>query len=312
MGEVARRDDDEATGTLAVPSGFDPGLDGLEDFDVTTDAVMPRLRIIGKDAVFEDNLTGETHGKIRVVLLGLVKQRILWDEDVKEGDGPLCRSNNFQEGIPFLKDFPWKASGFDRDEYDHRDAEQGQVALPCANCQLKEWGTNPSSKTPWCSEQHTFPLLMLDEDDNGMPAVLTLQRSAIKASKAYVSGFARQRIPLYTTVTEITLKAQRRGSVDYATPTIVKAGETDPAMWPSYGEQYRAIREFLTSRREASEDGDSDKAADKGRDDRGGRSRDRDDRGSRSSRDDRDDDRGRSRDREPAASARYDDEEPPF
>ena len=42
----------------------DDGMVGLEDFDATTDAVMPRLKIVGKDAQFEDNLSGERHDTI--------------------------------------------------------------------------------------------------------------------------------------------------------------------------------------------------------------------------------------------------------
>jgi len=285
----------EGSGAVAVPTD-DPWATGLEDFDVTTDAVMPRLKIIGKDATFEDNLTGERHNKITVVLLGLVKQRILWDEEVKEGDGPLCRSNNFNEGSPFAKDFPWRASKFERDDYD-KGKDGGEIILPCANCALKEWGTNPRGGTPWCSEQHTFPLLMLDEHGNTSPAVLTLQRSAIKASKSYVTGFARTRTPLYTAITEISLNAQRRGSVDYAVPSFVKASETDRDAWPEYAQQYRSIREFLTSRRTKDEDTSDDEPtsapASRGRD--------------------RDDDEPRSRrDDAPTTSTRYEDEEPPF
>jgi hypothetical protein len=281
----------EGSGTVAVPSD-DPWATGLEDFDVTTDAVMPRLRIIGKDATFEDNLTGERHSKIKVVLLGLVKQRILWDEEVKEGDGPLCRSNNFSEGEPYLKDFPWKASKFERDDYD-KGRDGGEVMLPCANCALKEWGTNPRGGTPWCSEQHTFPLLMLDEHGNTSPAVLTLQRSAIKASKSYVTGFARTRTPLYTAVTEISLNAMRRGSVDYAVPSFVKAGETDREDWSGFADQYRSIREFLTSKRSKADEQDeaSEPAAAPARSDSREESRRRD---------------------EPSPAPRYDDEEPPF
>jgi hypothetical protein len=41
---------------------------GLEDFDVT-DAVMPRLRIDGQNAVFEDNLSKATYTELDAILL---------------------------------------------------------------------------------------------------------------------------------------------------------------------------------------------------------------------------------------------------
>jgi hypothetical protein len=191
-----------------------------------------------------------------------------------------------------VKDFPWRASKFDRDEYD-KGKDGGEVILPCANCALKEWGTNPRGGTPWCSEQHTYPLLMLDEHGNTSPAVLTLQRSAIKASKSYVTGFARTKTPLYTAITEIGLNAQRRGSVDYAVPSFVKAGETDRDDWQAFAQQYRSIREFLTSRRNKDDEATTTEEAP----------------AASSRRDDRDE----RRPSEPApSSSRYDDDEPPF
>ena len=224
----------------------DDGMTGLEDFDVSTDAVMPRLKIIGKEAQFEDSLSGERFDSITAVLLGMVKQRILWAPEVDDGDGPLCRSLDFKTGLPYLKEFPWKESGFKAPAADAEDVE-----LPCNSCALKEWGTNPKGSTPWCSEQHTFPLLLLSgpDDTEGMPALLTLQRSGIKPSKAYVSSFVRSKSPLYTAVTTIGLQAQKRGTVDYAVPILRKGNATDAEMWPVYAQHYRQIRNYLQTPR---------------------------------------------------------------
>jgi hypothetical protein len=239
-------------GALAVP---DDGFTGLEDFDASTDAVMPRIKIVGKEAMFEDNLTGEKHDKISVILLGLVKQRILWDAEVEENAAPMCRSLDFQLGLP-ASDFPTKVSGFDRALVEAAQKDGGGPALPCASCNLKEWGTNPRGSTPWCSEQHTYPLLMEQGIGSGIwqPAILTLQRSGIKASKAYITGFARSRTPLYTAKTLISLQAQKRGSVDYAVPVISRAGATEQGEWPEYAQTYRNIRSFLTTPRVTDDD----------------------------------------------------------
>lgn len=248
MSEIARH---EAAST-AVATSSDSGIEGLEDFEAS-DLVMPRLRIVGKDAEFEDNLTGERHGKITVILLGLVKQRILWAPEVEDGDGPLCRSLDFHNGLPFVKEFPWKESGFDRRAAEDAAADAEHPSLACNSCALKEWGTNPKGSTPWCSEQHTYPLMLNAGEDNWMPAILTLQRSGIKASKAYTSGFARARQPLYTAVTEISLRAEKRGSVDYATPIFQKKAATEEVDYPEYAQNYRQIREFLQSQRSTEE-----------------------------------------------------------
>jgi hypothetical protein len=216
------------------------GLDtGLEDFD-TTDMVMPRLSIDHGEAVFVDNLTGERHPKLRAVVLGLIKQRILWNVDVGENEKPLCKSFDFRTGHPNGDAFPWAKSGFDR--------SQAGSTLPCDSCVLKEWDSHPQRSTPWCSEQHTFPVLMeTGEEMYGAPALLTVQRSAIKASKAFLTGFARSKTPVYTVVTELSLDPQKKGSVNYAVPRFIKVGNTRQEDWPEYAEHYRNIRSFVST-----------------------------------------------------------------
>lgn len=226
-----------------LPTAANPDLEGLdtglEDFD-TTDMVMPRLTIDHGEAKFVDNLTGEKHEKMQVVMLGLIKQRILWDTEVNDGDKPLCKSFDFRSGIPDEARFPWDASGFDKADFDEK--------LPCDACALKEWDSHPQRGTPWCSEQHTFPVLMsTGENVYAAPAILTVQRSAIKASKSYLTGFARSKTPLYTVVTEISLNAQKRGSVNYAVPSFVRVGATDDEQWSEYAQHYRTIREFIST-----------------------------------------------------------------
>lgn len=227
-----------------LPASANPDLEGLdtglEDFE-TTDMVMPRLSIDHSDAVFVDNLTGERHEKMNVVMLGLIKQRILWDDEVKEGDKPLCKSYNFKEGHPNEATFPWQAAGFDKED-------AGDGTLPCEACALKEWGSHPKRDTPWCSEQHTFAVLQdIGENNFAAPAIISFQRSAIKASKSYLTGFARSSTPLFTVVTEISLNAQKRGSVNYAVPGFARVGPTESEAWSEYAHHYRTIREFITT-----------------------------------------------------------------
>lgn len=225
-------------GESGLPAGLAEEDYGLEDFG-TEDFVMPRLNINHSEAVFVDNLTGQQYPTMTVVLLGLIKQRILWDADVDDGELPLCKSYNFNLGHPDQDRFPWKTSGFDKDALT-------DGTLPCSACQLKEWGSHPQRDTPWCSEQHTFPLL-LEVAGGHAPAILTLQRSGIKPSRAYLSAFARSKTPLFTVKTQISLTAQKRGSVNYAVPNFVKQDDTDQAEWSNFAAQYRSIRDFITT-----------------------------------------------------------------
>lgn len=213
------------------------GLTGLEDFSVE-DQVMPRLQIVHKEAKFEDSLSGMKYDELNVILLGLIKQRIMWAVDVDDGDQPLCKSYDFKTGHPNQKEFPWNETPF----------SQGDEELSCSSCPLKEWGSHPQRDTPWCSEQHTLPLLMLDEDGTPVaPALFSLQRSGIKPSRNYLSSFAQKQRPLFTVVTRLTLVAQSRGSVDYAVPKFQAGDATDTSLWRDFAEHYKTIKAYITT-----------------------------------------------------------------
>lgn len=237
-------------GGLAVPEGV---VEGLEDIE-STDLVMPRISIDHKEAKFTDNLSGQSFDKLTVVLLGLVKGRILWDESVNDGDKPLCKSFNFNEGNPDVDRFPWATSKFDQAAQVADD--DGKIVLPCVNCNLKEWGTAPQGKAPWCAEQHTYPLLMTLGDSGALgPALFTVQRTGIKPSKAYITNFQRAKTPLYTVFTELTLRPEKRGTVDYAVPSFARTVGTEQDQWPLYAQQYRSMRDFITRPPQRDDDG---------------------------------------------------------
>lgn len=231
--------------TPAIPD--DDDLTGLEDIDAR-DLVMPRINLDHQTGEFVDSLSGERNTEIEVVILGLIKQRVLWAPEVEEGAVPLCKSWDAKIGRPG-KDFPWDAAGFDQASAGV-DAN-GELALPCEACALKEWGSNPKSETPWCAEQHTFPVLT-----DGGPALLTFQRSSLKASRAYLSSFARKGEPLYTVHTTIKLTQNKRGTVKYAVPSFIKGAPTEPEQWGEFAAQYRSIRDFVRTPRTKDEEGE--------------------------------------------------------
>ena len=222
---------------------------GLEQFD-ESDFVMPRLNIQHETGLFQDNLSGEEFPEFEGILLGLIKQRILWHEDVDKNDGPMCKSYDFELGHPDVKTFPFKLAGFEPSDI------SPEGTLPCASCIAKDWGSHPSRDTPYCSEQHTLPILQVLPGGGVAPALLTLQRSGIRPSKAYLSGFARQRTPLFTTTTKISLTQQKRGSVNYSVPRFVKGEATDPGQYRHYAETWKQIKGFVTTppNREAEEE----------------------------------------------------------
>lgn len=240
----------EGGGAVAA---YDPDLaaTGLEDIGVG-DVIIPRLTIKHNDGLFEDNLSKATFGTLKVVLLGLVKQRIMWDDEVDEGDKPKCKSPDFEHGFPNNdptvradKQFPWAQSNFDPANFPAESGLNGLVTLPCASCIFKEWDKG-DWKQPPCNEQHTFPLLYSpDEGESWQPALLTVQRTGIKPSRQYISSFAQAKTPMFTVFTEISLTQQSRGTVRYCVPTFKRSETTDRNAWGTFAEQYRQIRDFI-------------------------------------------------------------------
>lgn len=223
---------------------------GLEDFGVT-DAVIPRISIVHDEGVWKDNLSGQTYGTLRMIILGLVKQRVLFHHIVDEGDVPMCKSPDFKSGYPNpeapkKKSFPWEAAGFDPDNFPTQGDSEQRV-LPCSSCALKDWGSNPNGSTPYCAEQWTLPIYFDAGEDDWMPAILTLQKSSIKPIRSYLTSFARGNKPAFTAICEAKLKINSRGSVDYSVPSFVQAGESERNMWPEYSDNFTQMRGYLTA-----------------------------------------------------------------
>lgn len=219
---------------------------GLEDVDYSS-IRPPIIKIDHASATYEDTLTGETFPEMKVIILGLVKQRVMWDTELSGDDKPypLCRSLDFKVGFPTDK-FPWtQQSNFPT------PAElDAAPPLPCAQCKFKEWDSNPTRNgPPWCTEQHTFLLMQEVSDDVWSPALITFQRSAIQNSNKYLSSFQRAQEPMFKYYTTLRLEAKKRGKNTYGVPTFMKGAETPSDLWGSYADTYVAIRKLVQSPR---------------------------------------------------------------
>ena len=232
---------------VAVPVDDIEGLEDIESSDMT----IPRITINHDEGVFVDSQTNESFAEFDCIMLGLVKQRTLWPPTPGEGGKPpLCRAVDFKTGAPDPAQWVEKhngisaqaASGFTFDE-----VEAGN--LNCANCGLKEWESHPNNSTPWCNEQFTFPILRVMDDGTTAPALISFQRTGLKPCKSYVSGFKQARRPLYTALTRITAVHQKKGTVEYVTPSFSKVSDSDPSEHPAYSMALGQIREFITTPR---------------------------------------------------------------
>lgn len=222
---------------------------GLEDFSAE-DLRMPRLNIQHKNGTFKDSLTGEEHEVLHVVVLGLIKQRVLWQPQVEDDSSPLCKSTNFKDGFPTMdakkanENYPWSAAGWHPNDFPQKD---GRTVLPCDNCRLKEWGSHPDGKKTWCSEQHTIPLLYsaVENVSPQMMALYTTQRSSITASKGFFAAIVRAHEPAYSVTARISLRKQQRGTNEFCVPIFTVTGKTIQDDWPLYSQSYRQVRDFI-------------------------------------------------------------------
>lgn len=239
---------------------------GLEDFSVT-DAVLPRIKIIQKEGLWEDTNSSLRMQTLRFIPLGLVKQRVLFHHNVEDDDVPMCKSSDFQVGFPnpaapANKSFPWQLSGFDPNDF-QPDAN-GDRRLPCDGCQLKEWGSNPTSEAPYCAEQWTIPIYYdASQDMSGewTPAILTLQKSNVKPIRSYLTQFAQGGRPPFLNIARGTLQVRTRGSVEYSVASFVKESESPRDRWNEFAEQYGEMRQFLTRPPISDNDADAPAAA---------------------------------------------------
>lgn len=227
---------------------------GLEDFDTTDVVAPPRINIVHADGQFEVSTTKETFSELDVIFLGLVKQRIMWHPDIPAGDAPppMCKSTDFQHGFPEQDEevaadyrFPWEASNLTKDNLILNIEPNAKPALKCSDCKFKEWGTDPKGDRPWCSEDWVLPLLYRATDGSWQPAIISFKRSSLKNAKQYMGAFATSRMPLWSTVTKLTLDLNKRGSVRYSTPKFQRTEQTDQSVWPEYLDQFRSVREYL-------------------------------------------------------------------
>lgn len=221
-------------------------VDGLEDI-AASDLIMPVFKMDHDNFKWVDSLTNQSHDSLSVIMLGVLKQRILWPEDPgAAGDTPICRAYTLETGYPDQEKFTRKlvltSSGFSA-----ADVEKG--TLPCASCNLKEWGMHPKGNGPWCNEQYTTPVLVLDEEGHTMPAIISHQRTALKPLKAWITAFQGRQKPFYTAVTSIGIVAQSKGTQEYAVPKFTLVQDSDPAMWPDYSQRWHEIKTFLMTPR---------------------------------------------------------------
>lgn len=227
-------------------SGNNLGIPGLGSFD-TSSVTIPRITIDHEQGKFKDNLSGLLHDELNVVILGLVRQRILWPKKMGDSDKPQCKSRNADVGYPVLEGdpkvvYPFRSSNLD--VTDLFDDGHGNKALACASCNLKEWtGPKGEKEPPRCSEQFTF---VMQDEEVGANMLYTVQRTAITPAKKYITSFIQRGQAMFTRETKLTVKVVGGSQRSYGVPVFTGGDPTDSTRWADWGEEYDSIAAFIT------------------------------------------------------------------
>lgn len=208
---------------------------GLEDIG-SEDIRMAKVTIVHDEGLFKDDLTGETFEVLDTVLLGVIKERVLFDSDMDAKDKLLCKSRDAVVGHP-TEAFPMLTFR------EKNGTVETDGTITCKTCPFAQWGSHPdpARKVPYCTEQMSFPLTLPGSDDAA--GIVTFQRSALSNVRSYLSAFVRSRKPLFANRTTITLEKGKKGSVVFSTPKFVRGAEnTDADQMRRWSEQYTSIR----------------------------------------------------------------------
>jgi hypothetical protein len=208
---------------------------GLEDIGAD-DIRMAKVSIVHDEGVFVDDLTGEKFDTLDTVLLGVIKERVLFDSNMDAKDKLLCKSRDAVVGNP-TEAFPMLSFR------EKNGVVEADGTITCKTCPFAQWGSHPdpNRQVPYCTEQMSFPLTLPGSDDAA--GIVTFQRSALSNVRSYLSAFVRSRKPLFANRTTITLEKGKKGSVVFSTPKFVRGAEnTDAGQMQRWAEQYQSIR----------------------------------------------------------------------
>jgi hypothetical protein len=162
---------------------------------------LPRLRSdFGKNGKgWVDDLTGEAKDHLSIVILAYPPTRQYWIKSIDDGEPgpPDCRSLDMAVPLP---DVP------------ERQAET------CAACPHSQWKTGEDGERikPRCQE--TVNVIAFDTEV-GQYVWLRFGGTALKPFGKYISALAsRQNMPSFAIITEVALKEDRNGSLQWLVP----------------------------------------------------------------------------------------------
>lgn len=238
---------------------------GLDEIDAG-DMVSPRFAIDHNTGLWVNSQTKAAYPEFTAILLCRVKGRIMWKDKLEDKSDPQCRSNNFHLGFPNRNPkskvadlFPWDRSVFNPDDYPPQPDHNGLSVLPCESCDFKNWHGDDK---PVCKAQWTFAALIFLStpavpSGEWLPHLFTIQGTGIPSVKPYIAQFVG-RAPLFTAMTQVTLRMDRKAGNDYYIPVFTSVGPTDERDWEIYKQRTEVFVSYLKQDPRAYERDDDD------------------------------------------------------
>lgn len=242
---------------------------GLEDYS-DEDRVIPTIKILSDKGIFEDQLTSVTYEELRGIPLCLVKQRVLFEHGAGFDNAPLCKSNDYETGVPAVQ--RWIGAGADgtgiptmtRAGFTLEVVQQGH--LPCEQCKLKDWRSHPdpTREAPYCNATYNFGMLVDPQNGDPLyPALISFKTTGVKPAQAYISAFKGRGQPLFVKYCTIKLTMAQNGKVTYSVPKFIE-GEptvttaTDLPKLKEYAQAAVSLQDFMRTRGRAIEEATPD------------------------------------------------------
>ena len=204
---------------LAMPAE-DPWADLRDAFDDGSalfrahfGLTLPRLRSdFGRNGKgWVDDLTGDTHDELAIVLLAYPPSRQFWLKSIDEGTPgpPDCRSTDMVAPLP--------------------DSPEIQ-STACAVCPHAQWGEDEATGErvkPACQE--SVNVVAYDTKEPRQFLWLRFAGTALKPFKNYVSALTSRGMPHFAVVTEVKLEEVKKGSLQWLVPHFSIGAELTPA-----------------------------------------------------------------------------------
>lgn len=213
---------------------------------------VPKVAINHTENKLEFNdveLTG--FQKLNIIMLGAIRQRIMWSPTPGTIGILECESKDFEHGTPTVN-FPWEDSNFARPKTDVPQTIQ------CGACMFSNWTADPNAKRgsrpARCTEQVMVPMLIPVHDverieTTAIPykvGVMSFQKSSIRPLSDHMKRFRLRGAPAYSKQTSMVLDSNLGSGFKYSVPRLSERNPVDEMYYPLLSTILHEVKAIVT------------------------------------------------------------------